>query len=82
MKPDMIQKTKNTAVISGILLCIFAHQFEEDHDWNKLITEEPGRPARFTNQTRNVKRVPVTYGRRSKRPREIIQAPAGAPLLV
>ena len=75
MDSHIVQTVKNTAVMTGILVCMFSPLFDEDHDWNAPLTEKPGSPHRYSNRTRSIKHVSVTYGRRNKRPREFIQNP-------
>jgi hypothetical protein len=74
MNLHIVEKAKNTAMLTGVLVCMFAPLFDESHDWNAPLTDQPGGPHRYTNRTRNIRQAPVMYGRRNKRPREIIQA--------
>ncbi|MCL1887114.1 MAG: hypothetical protein FWG01_04190 [Betaproteobacteria bacterium] len=73
MGSHIIQKAKNTTVLTSLLVCMLAPLLDEDHDWNVPLTEKPGSPQRYSNRTRNIKHVPAMYGLRNKRPREIIQ---------
>lgn len=74
MALHIVEKAKNTAMLTGVLVCMFAPLFDEQHDWNAPLSEQPGSPHRYTNRTRNTKHVPAMYARRSKRPREFIIA--------
>lgn len=73
MDSHIVEKAKNTAMLTGILVCMFAPLFDEDHDWNAPLTDQPGGPLRYTNRTRTASHMPSVHVRRNKRPREIIQ---------
>lgn len=73
MRFHLAEKAKNTAVVTGLLVCLLAPLTDEDHDWHESLTDKPGGPHRYTNRTRNIKHVPTAYGRRNKRAREIIR---------
>ncbi len=81
MNTNIAEKAKNTAVLTGLLVCMFAPLLNEDHDWSVPLTDKPGGPHRYTNRTRNIKHIPAVYGRRNKRPREFIQG-FGGPRMV
>jgi len=78
MDSRIVQKAKDTAVLTGVLVCMFAPLCDEGHDWNAPLTEIPGSPPKYSNRTRNIKRVSIMPARRNKRSHEVTQNPAGA----